>query len=94
MVAKSARKSKRASVSHPPPKKTKGLSIQSLRDWQIFLVLAFISAFSRLPILKAFDLVTFDGTSYINQAKALLRGVVEGGAFPLGYLHLSPRFCP
>jgi hypothetical protein len=66
----------------------------SLKDIHVYLILLVVGVVARLPILKAFDLVTFDGTSYINQARFLLRGAVGGGAFPLGYPGFIAVFTP
>lgn len=55
------------------------------RDWQVIVVLVVVSVLVRLPFLRVFDLVSFDGTGYIIQAKALWKSVPQPGAFPLGY---------
>ncbi len=39
----------------------------------------------RVPLVRYYDFVTYDGTYYINQAKALLHGALAGGSFPIGY---------
>src|SRR5262245_16088965 len=49
------------------------------------LALAAFVLITRLPLLISADFVSYDGTYYINQAKALLHGSLGGGAFPLGY---------
>lgn len=58
-------------------------------DSAALAVLAVVSVLVRLPFLKYFDLVSFDGTYYINQARALARVVFSGvempGQFPIGY---------
>lgn len=49
------------------------------------LVLVAVSVVVRLPFLRRFDLVSFDGTYYINEARALWTGVTMPGQFPIGY---------
>ncbi|HET6463118.1 MAG TPA: glycosyltransferase family 39 protein, partial [Candidatus Krumholzibacteria bacterium] len=48
-------------------------------------LLVLLTLLLRLPFVSRFDFVSFDGTYYINQAKALLHGSLSGGAFPIGY---------
>ena len=48
-------------------------------------LLVLITLLLRLPFIARFDFVSFDGTYYLSQAKALLHGSLSGGAFPLGY---------
>lgn len=54
-------------------------------DRTIGVALAVFALVVRLPLLFDADFVTYDGTYYINQAKALLGGSLHGGAFPIGY---------
>ncbi len=54
-------------------------------DRTIGVALAVLTVAVRLPLLVRADLVTYDGTYYINQAKALLHASLSGGAFPIGY---------
>jgi len=49
------------------------------------VALAGLVLVTRLPLLVRADFVSYDGTYYINQAKALLHGSLGGGAFPIGY---------
>lgn len=51
----------------------------------VLAVLILLTLLFRLPFVSRFDLVSFDGTYYINQAKALLHGSLAGGSFPIGY---------
>ena len=67
---------------------------RSFGDLRVCLTLVVVSILIRLPILELFDLVTIDGISYINQAKALMRGTVAGGAFPIGYPAFIGVFLP
>jgi Tol biopolymer transport system component len=55
-----------------------------LRDRYACTALILVSLAARIPFLKTFDLVSYDGTYYINQAKALLSGN-SASAFPIGY---------
>lgn len=59
------------------------------RDWTAVALLTAVSVLVRLPILKYFNLVSFDGTFYVNQARALWSVVSSGapmpGQFPIGY---------
>jgi len=56
------------------------------------LVLVYIAV--RLPFLRNFDLVSYDGTYYINQAKALFHPSRQVGSFPIGYPALIALFTP
>lgn len=64
------------------------------KDRYLYLALILVSVLTRLPILRSFDLVTFDGTSYVKQAKAILAGTPGGGAFPIGYPLATAIFIP
>jgi TolB protein len=55
------------------------------REAVVFIVIIIVSILTRVPFLKTFQFVTFDGTFYLNQAKALLSGTKMMGAFPVGY---------
>lgn len=56
-----------------------------MRDRTVFLLLLGICALVRVPFLRAFDLVAYDGVYYINQAKSMVGLTPGGGAFPIGY---------
>ena len=58
--------------------------IDKLQDKHIFLILASVCVISRLPFLRTFELVAYDGTYYLNQARTLFSGHMAG-SFPLGY---------
>lgn len=60
------------------------IRIAELKDLHLYLVLSVICLLSRVPFLKTIELVTYDGTYYLNQAKTLLSGDMSG-AFPIGY---------
>jgi len=57
-------------------------------------LLVLLTLLLRLPFVARFDFVSFDGTYYINQAKALLHGSLSGGAFPIGYPVLIAPLLP
>lgn len=54
-------------------------------DLFVFVVLIIVSLLIRIPFLRSFDIVSYDGTYYINQAKALLGTVQFANSFPIGY---------
>lgn len=56
-----------------------------LSDRSLRILLVIVALAVRAPFLGYYDFVTFDGTFYLNQAKALLQGSLAGGAFPIGY---------
>lgn len=49
------------------------------------MLLVVLTVAVRAPLFLDADFVSYDGTYYINQAKALLHGSLGGGAFPIGY---------
>lgn len=58
---------------------------RNLKDIHVYLLLIGLSILSRIPFAKTFELVAYDGTAYLNQAKSLFSGHMTGGAFPIGY---------
>ena len=54
-------------------------------DRLLRIVLVLVALAVRVPFLRYFNFVSFDGTFYLNQARALLEGSLSGGAFPIGY---------
>ncbi len=64
------------------------------RDWQIYALLAGVSVLLRLPFLSNFNLVSYDGTYYINQAKVLWSSLPQPGSFPIGYPLFITLFLP
>jgi hypothetical protein len=79
-TAGSTKTAKPAATPNPKP----ALALK-LNNYQLFLVLALVNIVTRLPLAGPFNMVTFDGTYYINQARFLLRGAFGGGSFPVGY---------
>ena len=65
--------------------KKNNISLVRVKDWYVYVILFGISVLVRAPFLDAFDLVAYDGTYYINQAKGLLGSPHLSGAFPIGY---------
>jgi len=55
------------------------------RDRFVYLGLLALGVLVRAPFLRAFDLVAYDGTHYINQAASMVGSSPAGGAFPIGY---------
>jgi TolB protein len=66
-------------------KKALKVNIRHVTEIHIFLFLIGLCIVSRIPFLKTFELVAYDGTAYLNQAKSLFSGHMTGGAFPIGY---------
>ena len=56
-----------------------------LKDVHAIALLVAVTLLSRLPFLGTFYLVSYDGTYYLSEAKALFAGEVLPGAFPIGY---------
>ena len=56
-----------------------------LHDRYIYLLLVAVSILARIPFLKTYDLVTYDGTYYVNHAMTILGVMDRPSAFPLGY---------
>ena len=65
-----------------------------LQDRFVYLALILASVLIRLPFLRAFDLVAYDGTYYINQARAFWGAAHTAGAFPVGYPALIALLLP
>ncbi len=82
MAVSKARRQEIASA--PPPS----------REPVLRALLVLFTLLLRLPFVARFDFVSFDGTYYINQAKALLHGSLSGGAFPVGYPALIALLLP
>jgi TolB protein len=66
------------------------------REWHAYALLAGLSILIRVPLLISgtFDLVSFDGTYYINQARALWSNAPQPGSFPIGYPFLISLLLP
>jgi hypothetical protein len=65
---------------------------EALSEAYIHIILAGIGFLVRLPFLKSFQLVTYDGTYYLGQARSLLSGTQMASAFPIGYPALVAFF--
>ncbi len=61
------------------------LRLRDASDRQLRVLLILLSLAVRVPYWRTFDLVTFDGAFYVNQARALLHGTLGGGVFSIGY---------
>ena len=66
----------------------------SFSDNIVFVVLLVVGLIARIPFLRNFDLVAYDGTYYINQAKSFLGWSEVGGSFPVGYPAAIALFLP
>jgi len=53
-------------------------------DRQVYVALIVITALIRLPFLRTFEFVAYDGTFYLNQARTLFSAQMAG-SFPIGY---------
>lgn len=63
-------------------------------DLLVYALLVVVSIAVRIRFLGNFDMVSFDGTYYINQAKALWTSAPQPGAFPIGYPFFISLFLP
>ena len=63
---------------------TRRFDFRQLKDSQVFTLLILLYTLVRLPFLSTFELVTFDGTYYLGQARTMFGGHMTG-AFPIGY---------
>ncbi len=75
-------------------KKKTATIFPSLRDRYVYLILIALSIAVRIPFLKSFDLVSYDGTYYIRQAESILAGAYRSGVFPIGYPAFIALFIP
>ncbi len=64
------------------------------RNLHTYVLLVSLSILIRIPFLKAFDLVAYDGTYYINQARSILEGAHYTSTFPIGYPLIIALFLP
>lgn len=66
----------------------------SISEPLVFIGLLLFGLLARVPFLKNFDLVAYDGTYYINQAKSFAGQSASTGSFPIGYPSLIALFLP
>jgi len=59
-------------------------SFDRLSDRYVYAILVAVCVASRVPFLGTFELVAYDGTYYLNQARTLF-GSHMAGSFPIGY---------
>jgi TolB protein len=59
-------------------------SFARVSDRQVYGALIVVGALIRLPFLPTFEVVAYDGTYYLNQARTLF-SVHMAGSFPIGY---------
>jgi len=65
-----------------------------LRERNIYLVLIVVGILIRLPFFNFFDMVTYDGTYYIHDARSLLGESFPPSPFPIGYPALIAALIP
>jgi hypothetical protein len=65
-----------------------------LRDRHVCLLLVALSVLVRLPFLKTYDMVSYDGTYYINHARTILGAMDRPSGFPIGYPIFIALFIP
>lgn len=58
------------------------------------MLLILLSVLVRIPFLRTFDLVAYDGPYYINLARLLLRGAYQPSVIPIGYPAFIALFIP
>jgi len=66
----------------------------SLCDLRVCLLLVLAGILVRIPFLGSFDLVSYDGTYYINHARAFFDGAFSASGFPIGYPVCIALFLP
>jgi hypothetical protein len=66
-------------------------NIKNTTDYQVYLVLAILCVLSRIPFLDTFEIVSYDGTYYLGQAREMFGGRMPG-SFPIGYPLLARIF--
>jgi hypothetical protein len=66
-------------------KRERTLRPRSLKDQHICLLLVLTGILVRIPFLKTFDLVSYDGTYYINHARSFFDNAFSASGFPVGY---------
>lgn len=75
-------------------KKNASDKLRSLRDIYIYILLAAASVLVRIPFLGTFDLVSYDGTYYINHARSFFDSAYRPSGFPIGYPAVIALFLP
>jgi TolB protein len=65
-------------------KKKTAFSFEKITDRHVYVILVVLAVLSRIPFLKTFELVAYDGTYYLNQARTIFSGHMAG-SFPIGY---------
>jgi hypothetical protein len=75
-------------------KKKQSTRTIQLSDRSVYLLLVLVSILIRVPFLRTYDFVAYDGTYYINHAKTLLGMMSSPSGFPIGYPVLIALFVP
>ncbi|MFA4948273.1 MAG: glycosyltransferase family 39 protein [Candidatus Krumholzibacteriia bacterium] len=75
-------------------KKKQARKTLQFSDRYTYLLLLVVSVLVRIPFLKTYDMVTYDGTYYINHAKTFLGIMNNPIRFPIGYPIFIALFMP
>jgi TolB protein len=75
-------------------KKRQKKSMQLPGDRSFIVLLILLGIVVRLPFLGRFDLVTYDGTYYINHARSFFNSAYRISGFPFGYPAAIALFIP
>jgi 4-amino-4-deoxy-L-arabinose transferase-like glycosyltransferase len=75
-------------------KKKKPRKPRTVRELYFYIALAAVAILVRVPFLGTFDLVTYDGTYYINHARSFFDGAYSRSGFPIGYPAAVALFLP
>ncbi|MDZ7860400.1 MAG: glycosyltransferase family 39 protein [Candidatus Krumholzibacteriota bacterium] len=65
-----------------------------LRERNIYLILIVVGILIRIPFFNFFDMVTYDGTYYIHDARSILGESFPPSPFPIGYPALIAALIP
>ncbi|GEM_PF-1290956 len=79
---------KKSSVRKKPSEHT------LLKTRNVYLILVVAGILLRIPLFGIFDMVTYDGTYYINDARSILGEPYPLSAFPFGYPALIALLIP
>lgn len=74
--------------------KNKSIKFRPVRDIYIYILLVAAGILVRIPFLGKFDLVSYDGTYYINHARSFFDGAYHPSGFPIGYPAAIALFLP
>ncbi|UCF04080.1 MAG: PD40 domain-containing protein [bacterium] len=75
-------------------KKKKPHAPRTVRELYLYIAIAAVGILVRIPFLGTFDLVTYDGTYYINHARSFFDSAYSPSGFPIGYPAVVALFLP